>query len=96
MRVKTEEASPVRGTVIVIGIMAEIVKDHENGTIGGIETREEEWIGEGNMIAMEGMEGGVRIMVVNVKGAGHGPLLGMATGGDLRVLVADISRQWVV
>uniref|UniRef100_A0A803LMI7 Uncharacterized protein n=1 Tax=Chenopodium quinoa TaxID=63459 RepID=A0A803LMI7_CHEQI len=97
MRAKAEEASPVRGIVIVIvtGSIAETVKDHEIGTIEVIEMTEEEWTEGGMMIiVMEGMEGGgLGIMAVNAKQAGHVHLLGMATVGDLRVLFAGVALQ---
>lgn len=93
MRAKTEEASPVRGIVIVTvtGIIAETVIDHVNGTIEGTEMREEEWTVEGTMIiVMEGMEVGGTGTMAGI-GAGHVRLLGTATGGDLSVLFAGIT-----
>ena len=77
--------------MIVTGSTAETVKDHEIGTVGVIEKKEEGWIGEGKLIiVMEGMEE-VGTMVEIVQGADHGLLLGMDKGGDPRVLLADQS-----
>ena len=75
------------------GDIAEIVKDLENGMVGGIEMREEvQTEGDTVIIVMGGMEEGVGTMTVihamNVIGADHDPLLGVGIGGDLKSQVS--------
>lgn len=64
-----------------------IVKGLESGMVEDTEMEEEEQIGGTAIPGMEEMEAGIGTVI----GAGHVPLLGIATGGPLKVQFGHIS-----